>query len=60
MAQTTITIDLAERDALKRYKLTVAGDVGRDISMGKLIGILVSVAREHHNEVIELARGETK
>jgi hypothetical protein len=56
MAQTTITIDLADRDALKRYKLSVAGDAGRDIPMGKLIGILVEIGKRHHAEVITLAQ----
>ena len=56
MAQTTITIDPSERDALKRYKLSVAGDLGHDISMGWLITVLTEIGRRHHEEVVTLAR----
>jgi len=55
-----IRLSVTDRDALKRYKLQVAGDIGRDFPIGQLIGILVSVAQKHHAEVIELARDRIK
>ena len=59
-SEPVIRLSVTDRDALKRYKLQVAGDIGRDFPIGQLIGVLVNIAREHHSEVIELARDQIK
>lgn len=56
MPRTMIELTPADRDALKRLKLAVAGDIGQNFSMGAFVGILAELGNKHRTETSNLAR----
>lgn len=53
---TQITLAYSQRDSLKKFKLRIAGEIGKDFPMGALLPIMVEICQKYDLETIALAK----
>jgi hypothetical protein len=58
---TNVMMTMADRNAIRAYALRVSGEIGKQIPMGKLVGIMVSAigdetVTEPHATIVQIAR----
>jgi hypothetical protein len=52
VAITPVRVEPETRDEITRLRFRVAGEIGRNVTMGEMVALLIDVGKRHYPEII--------